>query len=59
MDVAHERALYVGDSYRHDVIGARNAGVDVVLLDREGTTGAIDCPVVRDLRELLDSLGPE
>ena len=35
MDVPPDRALYVGDSYRHDVVGARNAGLDVVLLARD------------------------
>jgi putative hydrolase of the HAD superfamily len=52
------RVLYVGDSYQHDVIGARNAGIDVVLLDRDGGSPAIDCTVIRDLRGVLDMLGP-
>ncbi|MFC2015861.1 HAD-IA family hydrolase [Chloroflexota bacterium] len=54
--VQANRVLYVGDSYRHDVVGARNAGLDVVLLDREGTSDAEDCTVIRDLGELLDVL---
>jgi putative hydrolase of the HAD superfamily len=49
MEVPPERALYVGDSYPHDVVGARNAGVDVALLDRRDTAGDPDCPVIRDL----------
>jgi putative hydrolase of the HAD superfamily len=51
------RVLYVGDSYQHDVIGARNAGLDAVLLDRNGTSDDPDCPVIRDLRGLFDLLG--
>jgi HAD superfamily hydrolase (TIGR01549 family) len=51
--VKPERALYVGDSYEHDVVGAQNAGLDVVLLDRKGSAGEIDCPTVGDLWELV------
>ena len=55
--VAADRALYVGDSYRHDVVGARNAGLSPVLLDRDGIADSPDCPVVRDLWGLFDLLG--
>jgi putative hydrolase of the HAD superfamily len=51
-----KRVLYVGDSVEHDVVGARNAGLDVVLLDRNGATDAPDCPVVGELWSLLDLL---
>jgi putative hydrolase of the HAD superfamily len=51
-----DRILYVGDSYRHDIIGARNAGLDAMLLDRGGTATATDCPVIRDLWGILDLL---
>jgi HAD superfamily hydrolase (TIGR01662 family) len=54
--VSLDRVLYVGDSYEHDVVGARNAGVDVALLDRDGTATATDCPVIRDLRGIFDLL---
>lgn len=54
--VPRERALYVGDSYDHDVIGARNAGVDVALLDREGRAGDVDCAVIRDLNGVFGLL---
>lgn len=57
MGVACERALYVGDSYAHDVVGARNAGVDVALLDRAGASGDVDCPVIRDLEGIFELLG--
>jgi HAD superfamily hydrolase (TIGR01662 family) len=56
MDVPAARALYVGDSYKHDVVGARNAGVDVALLDRNGSAGDVDCPVIEDLWEVFDLL---
>jgi putative hydrolase of the HAD superfamily len=50
------RVLYVGDSYRHDVLGARAAGVDAVLLDRAGTAAAVDCPTIGDLGGLVPLL---
>jgi putative hydrolase of the HAD superfamily len=50
------RALFVGDSYEHDVVGARNAGLDAVLLDRAGAAPNPDCPVIRDLWGLFDLL---
>ena len=56
MGVTPERALYVGDSYEHDIVGARNAGLEAVLLDRKGTAEAPDCPVIGSLRELDDLL---
>ncbi|MGD8793137.1 MAG: HAD-IIIA family hydrolase, partial [Anaerolineae bacterium] len=44
MDLDPGRTLYVGDSYRHDVQGARNAGIDPVLVDRQGDDQERDCP---------------
>ena len=52
------RALYVGDSYRHDVAGARGAGLEAALLDRRGAADHPDCPVIADLWGILDLLGP-
>jgi len=60
MGASHERILYVGDSYDHDVVGARNADLDAVLLDRDGSSGVTGCPVISDLWGLfgiLDSAG--
>lgn len=56
MNLPAERAFYVGDSYRHDVVGARNAGIDVALLDRDGSAGDVDCPVIQDLWGVFDLL---
>jgi HAD superfamily hydrolase (TIGR01662 family) len=55
--VPPDRVLYVGDSYEHDVKGARNAGWDVVLLDREGAARNPDSHTISDLRGLFDILG--
>jgi putative hydrolase of the HAD superfamily len=57
MDLSPEHTLYVGDSYRHDVVGARYAGLDAALLDRDGTVDNADCPVIPDLRGVLTLLG--
>jgi len=50
------RTLYIGDNYFADVLGAKNAGMQAVLLDPNGTfTGADfirDCTVIHSLQEL-------
>jgi putative hydrolase of the HAD superfamily len=56
MGLSQKRTLYVGDSYEHDVIGARNAGLEATLLDRDGTADSPDCPVVPDLWGVSDLL---
>jgi HAD superfamily hydrolase (TIGR01549 family) len=46
-------AIYVGDQYQLDVVGARRVGIAPVLIDRdEIATGAVDCPRIRSLAEL-------
>lgn len=56
LDVAAGRALYAGDSYEHDVGGGRNAGLDVVLIDRARPPASRDCPVITDLAGLFSFL---
>lgn len=50
--------LHIGDSYIHDVLGARAAGITPVLLDRAQrlTTENVDCLLIHSLYELLDLL---
>jgi len=64
-DLALQRAnsiadytLHIGDSYIHDVLGARAVGITPVLLDRPGnlTESNVDCLLVHSLTELLDLL---
>lgn len=57
MDLEPGRVLYAGDSYRHDVLGARGAGMSAVLVDRSDGAVPRDCPVVPDLRGVLTLLG--
>jgi HAD superfamily hydrolase (TIGR01509 family) len=58
MELAPDRALYVGDSYRHDVGGARRAGLDPILVVRDGDARDYDCPVIPDLSALPSLLAP-
>jgi HAD superfamily hydrolase (TIGR01549 family) len=51
-----ETTLHVGDFYWIDVKGARAAGVEAVLLDAAGLYPDADCPRVRSLAELADTL---
>jgi putative hydrolase of the HAD superfamily len=48
----HE-ALYIGDTYTLDVLGARGAGMAAALIDRDGLSPPLDCPVLRRLDELF------
>jgi len=50
--------LHVGDSYIHDVLGARAVGMTPVLLDRPGhlEESDVDCLLVHSLTDLLDLL---
>jgi putative hydrolase of the HAD superfamily len=55
--VPPERAVYIGDVFAIDILGARRAGLHAVLLDGLGCyPGQIDCPRIRRLGELLPLL---
>jgi putative hydrolase of the HAD superfamily len=54
--VAPEDAVMVGDNYYDDVLGARNAGMSAILLDRGGRSGK-DVPTIRSLAELPAAVG--
>lgn len=47
-------ALMVGDSYHGDVGGARAAGIDALLLDRNASSAHTDVPVIRSLHEIIE-----
>ncbi len=49
-------AWYVGDLYPVDVVGARRAGVEPVLLDPLGRYGDRDCRTARDVPTLCRAL---
>jgi HAD superfamily hydrolase (TIGR01549 family) len=51
-----EQAVYVGDNYYADIVGARNAGIQPILLDPHDHFPGADCPVIHSLAELQDVL---
>jgi len=55
--VGPRQAIYVGDTYVKDVLGARSAGLTPVLLDRRGVAPPLDCIVIGSLAALLPLVG--
>jgi putative hydrolase of the HAD superfamily len=48
-------AIYIGDQYQVDVIGAKGAGMKAILIDRNDYYQNItDCPKIRSLKEVVD-----
>jgi putative hydrolase of the HAD superfamily len=61
LGAAPRDALYVGDNYWDDVVGARRAGILPLIVDRVGRLphpGHGDVPLVRDLRGVLAWTAP-
>jgi HAD superfamily hydrolase (TIGR01549 family) len=54
--VKAENAIYVGDNYYADVIGAKRAGIQPVLFDPEGIFPDAGCLVIRSFSELISLL---
>jgi HAD superfamily hydrolase (TIGR01549 family) len=54
--VQADETIYIGDNYYADVLGARNAGIQPILIDAAGIFEAPGCPVVCSHQELLDLL---
>ncbi len=50
--VAPGESVHVGDLYEADVVGARSAGIEGILIDRDGSHSGPDCPRVRSLAEI-------
>ncbi len=49
-----ENIIYVGDNYYADIGGAKNAGIQPVLLDEKGLFPEAECPVISRLEELVE-----
>ena len=47
-----ESVIYVGDNYYADIIGAKNAGLQPVLLDTDNVFPDADCPVIKNIRSM-------
>lgn len=56
--VTAAEAVYVGDSYIADVLGARGAGLLPVMVDRHGHSHTFDCITIPTLDQLFDALQP-
>jgi putative hydrolase of the HAD superfamily len=54
--IGPEAAVHVGDVYEIDVLGARAAGVEPLLVDPDGLHADADCERIRDMSELPDWL---
>ncbi len=52
MGAAPAAAVHVGDSYAEDVLGARAAGVEPILLMRDGGAAPADVRTIRSLSDL-------
>lgn len=57
LQTAPARTLYVGDNPVNDVLGAINAGLVAVFLDRESKHAPLSAPTVSSLEELTAWLG--
>jgi len=55
--MAPGQALFVGDDYDDDVIGAKKAGMTPVLIQRDGGPEREDVRTIHSLQELLDLVG--
>jgi putative hydrolase of the HAD superfamily len=56
--VAAERAVHVGDSLKEDIVGARQAGIEPILLSRDGRTGPPGVRTISSLSDLASALRP-
>jgi len=52
-----QQTVYIGDNYYADVLGAENAGLIPVLIDRERIFPDADCATIYTIGELLPLLG--
>jgi HAD superfamily hydrolase (TIGR01509 family) len=57
LEVAPGDAVYIGDSYGHDVLGAKGAGLRAILLDPFDLYSESDCPRIHALGELTAARG--
>ena len=56
LGVAPGEALYVGDLYEVDVVGARAAGLDAVLLGKAEHMTELNCRITPSIPDLVDEL---
>lgn len=53
--ISPDEAVYIGDNYYTDVVGAHSAGMSAILIDRHDAYGHFfeDCLIVRQLRDVV------
>ena len=51
--LSSEEVMHVGDSYYSDVLGAKNAGISAILVDRDGKDAHEDCQKASSLSDIL------
>jgi HAD superfamily hydrolase (TIGR01549 family) len=49
-----ESTIYVGDNYYADIVGAKNAGLQPVLIDPDGIFPEAECAVIKNVGELVE-----
>ncbi len=49
-------AVHVGDVYEADVVGAGNAGIMGILIDRDGSAPEFDSPKIKSLQQVFEFL---
>ncbi|RPH60537.1 MAG: HAD family hydrolase [Chloroflexi bacterium] len=54
--VEAREAIYVGDNYFADIVGARSAGLNPVLIDIQGVFEEPGCPVIQSHEQILPIL---
>lgn len=54
--VTPEEAVHVGDLYEADIVGARNAGIRGLLINRDTARADVDCPQIKSLSEVYSYL---
>lgn len=57
LGIRPDQALYVGDNYYADILGARNAGLRQALVDSDGVFPDADCPVIDSVADIGRVLG--
>ena len=55
--VPHSRILFVGDHPEDDILAARKAGIDALLLDRHDRNERYHLPTIKSLAEVNDHVG--
>ncbi|NIM93206.1 MAG: HAD-IA family hydrolase [Anaerolineales bacterium] len=57
LEITPDAAVYVGDNFYADVVAARAAGIQPILIDTLDLYPSVDCPIIRSLSEVPGLLG--